>query len=478
MEIIADLEVHSKYARAVSSSMTPAIIGEWSDKKGIHLVGTGDFTHPIWLRELEFSLEEEQQGTFKLINSDVKARFLLTSEVSCMYKHNGKGRRVHLLVYMPSFSSVKKFNSGLTKSGANLFSDGRPIIGLSLKQVARIALEADEKALLIPAHVWTPWFGFYGSMSGYESLSEAFEELEKYIPAVETGLSSDPAMNWKISELSGKRIVSFGDAHSPQKLGREATVFQIKKSKRITNLTSQIVKNQPAGRAGHNDPIKNSSKFNWAGKSKIIITYQDIHDAIWGGENSDWEIGYTIEFYPEEGKYHYTGHRNCKVVYSPNEARKMGLGCPVCGKTLTMGVMSRVEQLALQEISSDKLQITNDQFGVAWIRDEKENKPAYVMLVPLLEILSESFGVGVGSRQVVNSYEQMISIFGSEFAILLKTPVDEIKKKFGERVAESIQKVRSGDIFIKPGYDGVFGEVKIWKEGEDFRQESSQTSLF
>ncbi|OGM24858.1 hypothetical protein A2962_04110 [Candidatus Woesebacteria bacterium RIFCSPLOWO2_01_FULL_39_61] len=441
MNIIADLEVHSKYARAVSPSMNVPTIALWADKKGIDLVGSGDFTHPMWLRELESQLEEDGDGIYKLKNSATKSRFLLTSEVSCIYTHNGKGRRVHIMVYLPSFSSVRAFNEELTKRGANLFSDGRPIIGLTLTQVAEIALTVDKRALIIPAHVWTPWFGFYGSMSGYDSLSEAFGNLEKYIPAVETGLSSDPAANWRIGELAGKRIVSFGDAHSPQKLGREATVFQIK-------------------------------------NSKLKITYQDVYDAIWNKTDGGWEIAYTIEFYPEEGKYHYTGHRSCNIVYSPNEARKWGMTCPTCGRQLTMGVMSRVEALSSQEITNDKLQITNDKLGVAWIRDEKGKYPPYVMLVPLLEILSEALIAGVGSQTVINVYEQLIHSFESEFNVLLKTEIADIAKMAGQKISEAIQKVRSGDIFIKPGYDGVFGTVKIWKEEEEKEMGNNQASLF
>src|SRR3990172_3079335 len=218
MKVIADLEVHSKYARAVSPAMNVPTIAEWAGKKGIGLVGSGDFTHPIWLRELEANLEEAGQGLFKLKTKDQKLKtinFLLTSEVSCMYTHEGKGRRVHIMVYLPSFESVKRFNNELTTMGANLFSDGRPIVGLTLAQIAETALSVDKRTILIPAHVWTPWFGFYGHMSGYDSLHEAFGDLKKYIPAVETGLSSDPLMNWKIEELEEKQIVSFGDAHSP-----------------------------------------------------------------------------------------------------------------------------------------------------------------------------------------------------------------------------------------------------------------------
>jgi len=441
MQVIADLEVHSKYARAVSPSMDVPTIADWADKKGINLVGTGDFTHPMWLRELEANLEEDAEGIYRLKSQSKdgsplgeKARFLLTSEVSCMYKHGGKGRRVHIMIYMPSFESVKKFNTELTAHGANLFSDGRPIMGLSLAQVAEIAYEANEKALVIPAHVWTPWFGFYGSMSGYDSLMEAFGDLEKKIPAVETGLSSDPVMNWRIAELTDKRIVSFGDAHSPQKLGREATVFEMGE-----------------------------------------LSYDAIGRALWG--KGPEKIAYTIEFYPEEGKYHYTGHRKCSIAYSPDDARKMGMTCPVCGRALTVGVMSRVETLASLEV---EVESEIDSFGVRWITDKSAKNPSYIMLVPLLEILAESLSLGVSSKKVMDLYELLVSRLGSEFSVLLKTPLEDIAKIGGHRASEAIQKVRSGDIVITPGFDGVFGTVKIWPSSsqttEDKKEE--QTSLF
>lgn len=425
MQVFADLEVHSKYARAVSSSMDIATIAGWADKKGISLVGTGDFTHPIWFREIRTNLEEVGQGVYRFKKSHISHRssplFLLTSEVSCIYLHEGRSRRVHLLVYLPGFTEVEKFNNTLTSHGANLFSDGRPIISLSLSQVAAYALEASPKALIIPAHVWTPWFGFYGSVSGYDGLYEAFGDFIKHIPAIETGLSSDPAMNWKIGELSGKSIVSFGDAHSPQKLGREATVFDLEK-----------------------------------------LSYDNLYNAFWG-KGKD-KIAYTIEFYPEEGKYHYTGHRKCNVVYSPNDARKLGMTCPVCGKPLTLGVASRVETLATKEVVT----ITEtDSLGVCWIKPSLKagdslNRKPYVMLVPLLEILSESLEAGVTSQAVSSLYDHLIQKFGSEFAVLLKTPISDLENLAGTRVAEAINKVRSGDIFIKPGFDGVFGTVKIW----------------
>ncbi len=432
MQVFADLEVHSKYARAVSSSMNVPTIAEWADKKGISLVGSGDFTHPMWFRELRSQLAEDSYGVYKLKGGKLKSRFLLTSEVSCIYLHDGKGRRVHILVYLPGFGEVEKFNNALSSHGANLFSDGRPIIGLTLSQVATLALEASPKALIIPAHVWTPWFGFYGSMSGYDSLNEAFNDLVKHIPAVETGLSSDPAMNWKIGELTGKSIVSFGDAHSPQKLGREATVFEIKH-----------------------------------------LSYDAIYNAFW--DKGEDKIAFTIEFYPEEGKYHYTGHRKCNVVYSPNEARKLGMTCPVCGKSLTLGVASRVETLATTDVETIS---EIDPLGVRWIKEKKSTRPGYVMLVPLLEILSESLGLGVATQGVTSLYDHLVTRFGSEFDVLLKTKISDLENVAGTKVSEAVSKVRSGDIFIKPGFDGIFGKVKIWKEEKIKVKKPNQTPLF
>jgi len=440
VKVIADLEVHSKYARAVSPRNTLPNMAEWAEKKGIGLVGTGDFTHPLWLRELEAGLEEERRGIFKLKGAKQKVRFLLTSEVSCIYSHNDKGRRVHLMIYLPTFSKVRQFNKELVQRGANLMSDGRPIIGLTLAQVTEIALLVEPEAIIIPAHVWTPWFGFYGHLGGYDSLDEAFGNMVESIHTIETGLSSDPAMNWRIGELANRNIVSFGDAHSPEKLGREATVFEVEKL--------------------DYDNIKDA--FN---------TRPDV------SIDSKSKIAYTIEFYPEEGKYHYTGHRKCDVVYSPKKARKVGVICPVCGRKLTFGVMSRVEQLATRQIETES---EKDKLGVRWVKDKVGVRPPYVMLVPLGEIISEALEVGVGSQKVMGVYEQLINTIGPEFKILLKTPIEDIQKVSDPRVSEGVKKVRSGDIVIDPGYDGIFGKVKIWKEGDQDKKETStdQASLF
>jgi len=419
MKVVADLQIHSRFARAVSPQMVIPVISQWAGKKGIDLVATGDWTHPLWFRELQTNLEEAAEGIYKAKDApEASANFLLSTEVSSIYSQGGKVRKVHTLIFAPNFKTVESINRELTKRGANLLSDGRPIVGLSAKQVAEIALEVNSDCLIIPAHAWTPHFSLYGSVSGFDSIEECFGELASSIYAIETGLSSDPAMNWRIEELEARSVVSFSDAHSPQKLGREATVFD------LTELSFGAIRAAIMGQKGEG-------------------------------------IAHTIEFYPEEGKYHYTGHRNCKVVYSPNETRKLGTICPVCGRPLTVGVMSRVEHLAGGEVET-KSDI--DSFGVRWIKDSQGKRPPYVMLVPLLEILSEALSSGVGSQKVLGAYDALTAQLGSEFRVLLETPIDEIERVSGTRMAEAVSKVRSGDISIEPGYDGVFGKVKIWKE--------------
>ncbi|OGM18905.1 hypothetical protein A2686_03860 [Candidatus Woesebacteria bacterium RIFCSPHIGHO2_01_FULL_38_10] len=451
MKVITDLHLHSKYSRAVSASMTLANISRWAEKKGIDIVGTGDFTQPMWFKEIESQLYEVSDGIYKLKESDDKTLFLLTTELSCIYSHNSKGRRIHFLVFFPKISDVKRFNSTLLQRGINLFSDGRPILGMSLIEVSKIALETNDKAIVIPAHAWTPWYGFYGSMSGYESLKEAFNDLEKNIPAIETGLSSDPAMNWRMDELKEKQIVSFGDAHSLQKLGREATVFE------LSGVSYENVRYA----------LNQSLVFNRQKTGKLQSENKQ--------KRSDNRIAYTIEFYPEEGKYHYTGHRDCKVSYSPNEARKKGVICPICGRKMTIGVMSRVEALAKSDIEVDS---TLDRYKVRWIKQKMGRRPPFVMLVPLLEIIAESYGLGISAKKVEEFYETLISNSGSEFKILLETDLDDLKGVADFKVIEGIKKVRMGDIIIKPGYDGVFGTVKIWKEGKELKVGLNQESLF
>jgi len=422
MEVIADLHLHSKYSRAVSQQMVIPEIAKWAKRKGIDLVGTADWTHPLWLRELKENLTEAGEGVFASKTDPHGPKFILATEISSIYSQGGKGRRIHNLVLAPSFTVVEKINAALRNRGANLMSDGRPIIGLSARDLTELVLTVDKDCLIVPAHIWTPYFALYGSKSGFDSIDECFQDMAKNIFAIETGLSSSPDMNWRIEELDSRSIVSFSDAHSAVKLGREATVLKEIESYR----------------------------------------YKDIKSAI-----EEQKIKSTIEFYPEEGKYHYTGHRNCQVRQSPEETKKLGTTCPVCGRPLTIGVMHRVEELATRPVGY-----------------QPGNRPPYQMLVPLMEILAESFGVGVSSQKVQNEYNNLTENFGSEFKILLAVSLEEVAKTAGERVAEGIEKVREGEIVVEPGYDGVFGTVKIWPfDGERSRTaqgkaKQKQMSLF
>lgn len=416
----------------------------WAKKKGINILSTGDFTHPLWFREIKDQLIESEQGLFKLKNSDDKSKdlqFLLSVEISSIYSQGGRGHRIHNLVFSPSFETAEKINKALVKRGCNLGSDGRPIIGFSSIQLLELIRSIDEKVLLIPCHVWTPWFSLYGSSSGFDSIEEAFGNYAKYIYGVETGLSSDPFMNWQIPELKNRSILSFSDAHSLMKMGREATVFMTKNA--MTN-------------------------------DKVQITYNDIVAAIKKEKDAKFKIGYTIEFYPEEGKYHYNGHRNCQVVQTPSETKEKGTICPVCHRPLTVGVMHRVEELAKGNDWFGSETVRLNPNGVKWILDKTGNHPPFVKLVQLVQIIAESFSSTVSSLKVINVYNELCLKFGSELEVLLRIPFDEIKKEAGEKVAEGIEKVRKGDIVILPGFDGQYGIVKIW---DDKKVTEKQTNL-
>jgi uncharacterized protein (TIGR00375 family) len=417
MEVIADLHLHSKYSRAVSPKMVIPEISRWAAQKGIDLVGAPDWTHPLWFKELKENLVEVKPGIYQA-KSGAKVKFLLSCEIESTYSQAGKSHRIHNLVLVPNLETADKINQLLRGRGVNLFSDGRPKTGLSSLSLCELVFSASADCLVIPAHVWTPWYSLYGSRSGFDSLEECFGDYSGQIYAVETGLSSDPAMNWRIAELDSRSIVSFSDAHSPAKLGREATIFQL-----------------------------NSQDFNYQGIKEAIIKQK---------------IASTIEFYPEEGKYHYTGHRACGVVQSPQQTKKLGKTCPVCGRQLTVGVMHRVEQLATRP--------ENYRPG---------NRPPYQMLVPLLEILAESLNSATSSQCVLNEYNNLTNNFGNELTVLLKTKPEEIERISGERVADGIKKVRAGEIVVEPGYDGVFGTVKIWPQSVDVSLErETQMSLF
>jgi len=435
MHIISDLHLHSRFSRAVSPQMTIDGIADWAGKKGIGLVATGDWTHPMWMREIGEKLEEDGSGLLKQKAEDGRQKtekFLLSTEISCIYSQGGKTRRVHVLVWVPTIASAQKISQELTKRGCNLMSDGRPIIGLSLINLSELILTVEPQALIVPAHIWTPWFSVYGKMGGFESLEEAFGEFAKNIYAVETGLSSSPDMNWRIKELDSRAIVSFSDAHSGPKLGREATIFELPE-----------------------------------------ITYKNIKRALESPTHA-CRIEYTIEFYPEEGKYHYTGHRMCNVRLTPEEVSSKGTTCPVCGKPLTQGVMQRVEELAGRK--DDELQIcksTNDKYtnqlsNIKIIKSKTfPNKVPFVMLVPLQEIIAEAIGSPVTSPKTQAQYMRLVLHFNGEFNVLLHASINEIGTVSTKEIADGIRKVRIGDIVVDPGYDGVFGIVKIWKSEEE-----------
>lgn len=432
MEIVTDLHLHSRYSRAVSRDMNLQNMALWADKKGLDILSTTDWTHPLWFREIREELEESSEGLFKLKGMDSRVRFLLSVEVSSIYTQSGRVHRIHNLIFSPSFETSEKISKELIKRGCNLSSDGRPIIGLSSIALAELVFSIDDQSLIIPCHAWTPWFSLYGSNSGFDSINDAFGEFADEIVAIETGLSSDPFMNWQIKELEKRSIVSFSDAHSLPKMGREATVF--------------ISKNE------------NSEKT-----SADKITYIDILSALKKDPSSKLRIGYTVEFYPEEGKYHYTGHRNCNFVQDPSQTKKDGDICPVCKKPLTVGVMHRVEELAFNHKLPSEVFKTNPN-GIKWIIDDKKLHPPFVKLVPLNEIIAESLSSTVASGRVQGLYNELCKVFGSEMQVLLKAPVKDIQKEAGEKIAEGIDRVRRGDIVILPGFDGQYGIVKIWDD--------------
>ena len=404
-EKILDLHIHSKYSRACSPQLELPKIARACEEKGIDIVATGDYTHPAWFGHIKDCLTDENSGIYTLKNSQSRTKFILSTEVSCIYRHRDKTRRLHLVLLAPSIAAVEKLNNHLEQKGINLKSDGRPIMGLSAKELLKIMLDIDEKFFMIPAHAWTPWFAIFGSKSGYDSIEECFEELSSHIRAVETGLSSDPPMNHRLSQLDNIVLVSNSDAHSLDKLGREANVFEF--------------------------------------ASEVDVTYEKIVEIIKSGDKN--KFLYTIEFYPEEGMYHFDGHAVCEVRLAPADSKKQKNICPKCKKGLTIGVLHRVDDLA--DRPEDK------------IPQEKFIPHKYI--VPLREIIAKVFEVGVGSKRVATEYAHLIKNLGSEFNILLDQPLEKIAKVTSDsNVALAIQNMRSGQVKIRPGYDGVYGQVE------------------
>jgi len=414
MQYIADLHIHSKYSRATSKDMDLEHLDIWAKKKGIDIITVGDFTHPAWFKELKEKLEPAEKGLYRLKGSkkDFFTRFILTTELSCIYTKNGRARRIHLVIFAPSLEVVEKINNRLSPR-YNLKSDGRPILGVDSKELLKIILDISPECLMIPAHAWTPWFGIFGSESGFDTLEECFDEMAPNIYALETGLSSDPKMNWQLSSLDRLTLISNSDAHSPANLGREANVFSIEPEKLSYQEIARIIKEKD--------------------KSKFL---------------------YTIEFYPEEGKYHFDGHRLCGIRLSPKEAKKNNYICPVCKKPLTIGVLNRVDKLADRE----------ENFV-------PKNSIPYKSLVPLQEIIAEAFDKKKTTKPVIAQYQGIIEKGKNEFNILLNLSYGELLKITLPEVAEGIKRVREGKLKIEPGYDGVYGTVKVFNHKEKIERQ-------
>ncbi len=429
-ELIVDLHVHSHYSRATSKNANFEGLYRWGKLKGINIIGTGDFTHPEWFSEMREKLEPAEPGLFKLKSEfsgpidqtlpeclrSALIRFVPTVEIASIYKKNDRVRKLHQLVVLPRFESVSALNARLERIG-NLKADGRPILGLDSKELLRHALEVDNRALYIPAHIWTPWFGMFGSKSGFDTIAEAYDELAPEIKAIETGLSSDPGMNWRVIGLDGIAVTSHSDAHSPQKLGREATVVQTD-----------------------------------------AISFDDVMDAI---KTNDARLVGTIEFFPEEGKYHLDGHRACNVRFTPEETRAHAGLCPVCSKPLVVGVENRLNVLAERPLD---------------YRPKNAKQVEYI--IPLAEILAELAGTkSTSGRAVTLAYDQVLAALGSEFSVLRSVPVDEIRGAGFPALAIAIERLRAGSVVRDPGYDGVFGTIKVFKDSSERQETLNQLSL-
>ncbi len=412
MKFISDFHVHSHYSRATSKDMCPEGLWKWAQFKGVRVIGTGDFTHPKWLKELDEKLEPGGDGLFALrkehqtedVPSSCKAdvRLILSSEISCIYSKDGRTRKIHCVILAPNFADVARLNLALSRRG-NLNADGRPILGLDAKELLKITLDASPEAMLIPAHVWTPHFSVFGAASGFDALEECFQELTPHIHAIETGLSSDPLMNWRLSALDRLTLVSNSDAHSAAKIGREANILD------------------------------------------TDISYPSIIEAI---KTRKGFLG-TVEFFPEEGKYHYDGHRNCGVSLTPKETIQHGYLCPVCNRKVTVGVMHRVEKLADRDCGF-----------------RPKGAPSFTSIIPLPEIIAEGLKCGVNTKKVESLYFPLLEKLGNEFTILLDSPLDDIERASTPLIREAVSRMRAGEVHIAPGYDGEFGKIRIFEEME------------
>ncbi len=404
MRVIADLHIHGKYSRATSEQMSIPEIAKYAKIKGLNLVGTGDFTHPQWLREIKETLTPEgDSNLFKPSNMDSPMRFMLTTEVCTIFDYKGESKKVHHVILTPSLETAVQINERLSRFG-NLASDGRPILNMTAPQLVEEVMATSSGNVVFPAHAWTPWFSIFGAFSGFDTIEDCYQDMTKHIHALETGLSSDPAMNWRLSKLDRYTLVSNSDCHSfwPWRIGREANVFELEK-----------------------------------------FTYKEVTDAIVANDSSRFK--FTIETDPAYGKYHWTGHRNCKVSLSPSEAIKFGNVCPVCRRKLTKGVEQRVEELADRPADF-----------------KREGAHGFLRLLPLSEIIATVLGTDSPSTQAVwRNYNLLTEKFGDEYAVLIDAPVDAMAQVVDAPIAQAIVKVRDGTAKVTPGYDGVYGQLVL-----------------
>ena len=416
MKFAADLHIHSRYSQATSPRMNLCSLDLWARAKGIKLMGTGDFTHPAWFGEIKEFLDPVQRGLFALKGSKSGTRFMLTSEVSCVYSKGARVRKVHISLLAPDIATVEKINGRLSHI-ANLAADGRPTLSIDSEELLKIVLDASEHCLVVPAHAMTPWFGVFGSKSGFDSLEECFGDHTKYIYAIETGLSADPAMLWRIPDGRRVALLSNSDAHSPEKIGREVNVFD-------TELDYY--------------------------KIAAAIKDRDLQKFL-----------YTIEFFPEEGKYHLDGHRSCGVSLTPEESAKTDNKCPKCGRPLTIGVLNRIRELATEPVGFKPV-----------------GAIPYKSLVPLQEIIADVLGILVANARVKDEYGKLVKAFGGEFSVLLGPTAAELEKVTAAGIAQGIVDAREGRVELIAGYDGVFGHVKIAKNKTvDSRAEVAEASI-
>jgi len=408
-EFVADFHIHSRYSRSCSKDLSVQELAKWAKLKGIGVLGTGDFTHPLWLQELKEALRPTGRGLFEFNG----AHFLLTAEVNTLFYKRGKAHNIHHVLLAPSFEAVERINRELAHFGS-LELDGRPLLQMEAWRLVEVVLGLEPRCLIVPAHAWTPHFAIFGSNSGFDSVEECFEHQAKHIFVLETGLSSDPAMNWRLSKLDRYALISNSDSHSARRIGREANIFNCE------------------------------------------LDYDEMATALKTKDRS--RFLYTVEFFPEEGKYHFDGHRKCQVRFSPTQTKQQGFRCPVCGRPVTIGVMHRVEKLA--------------------DRAEGEQPPhaiPFKHVVPLEEIIADVLGVGVGTQAVEREYLNLLDRCGTEFDVLLKVPEEQLAKVAPAKLVEGIIRMRQGQVQVEPGYDGEYGKVKLFGEQEAAAGEQQMT---